>query len=905
MPQQIGRWKAWGTMTTILLVVGIDIGPGPVPGSAPRYTLIDAVSAATAPGMSVVGVIRSDYEQLAHPAPPEEALTEAQVEDMVRMAVDQTGGFGWQIPRDAEWVVIKVNIVEVVESGTGVITDARMVKALIKLVHETVPEARISIVEGPAEWVAPGSSDVEIGGEIELIDGFEVAGYRQMLNDPDLAGIELDIIDLNFDEVAEVSVPDGGYAQDDWKLPLAILENDFLISAPVLKIHEVSMTSAMKNFIGVFPGMVYGWPKMSGYPPRSGNPGIPHSGEIIDETITDVVAMAEPDFALVDVIMSMERAKTGRFGGIQKRMNTIMASADVVAAAAIGALLMGLNPADVEHVTLGARKGLGQADPKMIKVKGSPLEQVAARFEKTPRDWGRHYGQGNRTWVLRGPIAKDQLIDGTELVDVRNPGVVAGRDGWSIPVFFHDDRIDLDKFFNDPSICVVYAYAEFTADKGQAAELWLGSDEELKVWINGEPVYAHEGRRRHRLPNDREMIQIQEGANTVLVRAGQGRGAFDFSLNICEPEDDPRYDGSRVAGLQFRAPADAAALTFRQEELTVEERDGQQIPDDAILLADVKIPAGDQPLLSALAGALQHVSGQDLTQIRLMGVSGHAFRFRMADSLDYTGPTGVNLAEMSQLYANLGYRVQTIQAARADVDFTSKQLAAFEAISASIDRGVPAVARLGWSHDLVVGYHPKREQLYAINSWDGNLENNDLDELGESIHGSVGGLEVVLLKGRQPVDERSAERASLAFAVAEAYRPDESGSPYHNGFKGFEHLVVAVETGAVYGSGSLSFTVGVLLDARTAAAMYVREISVNYSPEIAKHLAAAGDSYDLEVEQLDQLAKMFPQRGRSASDISDPAVAQTAAAKVRAAYHWERQGVESLAQALAAMPPLP
>ena len=36
------------------------------------------------------------------------------------------------------------------------------------------------------------------------------------------------------------------------------------------------MTNAMKNFVGIAPGTVYGWPKMRGYPPRSGNPLIPN-----------------------------------------------------------------------------------------------------------------------------------------------------------------------------------------------------------------------------------------------------------------------------------------------------------------------------------------------------------------------------------------------------------------------------------------------------------------------------------------------------------------------------------------------------------------------------------------------------------------------------------------------------
>ena len=265
------RGKRWGSILTVLcLIVGIDLISRPERTRSANYSLIDAVSAATRPGLSVVGLVGSDYEQLEHPVSRDAELSEAQVEEMVRHAVAMAGGLRQRIEPDAEWVVIKVNIVELKEPGSGVITDWRVVKSLIEIIHETVPQARVTIVEGPAEWIPPDSPPVQVSGEIERQDGFAIAGYRQLLDDPDLAGVDLDILDVNFDEVAEVSVPDGGYAQDKWKMPLAILENDFLITVPVLKIHDtISMTNAMKNFIGVAPGMVYGWAKMSGYPPRS------------------------------------------------------------------------------------------------------------------------------------------------------------------------------------------------------------------------------------------------------------------------------------------------------------------------------------------------------------------------------------------------------------------------------------------------------------------------------------------------------------------------------------------------------------------------------------------------------------------------------------------------------------
>lgn len=775
------RWKIWGSILTVLcLIVGIDLVNKPEKPRPTNYSLIDAVSAATKPGLSVVGLVASDYEQLAHPVSRDAALSEAQVEEMVRYAVALAGDLRQRIEPDAEWVVIKVNIVELKEGGSGVITDWRVVKALIKIVHEIVPQARVTIAEGPAEWIPPGSPEVQVGGEIERQDGFAMAGYRQLLEDPDLEGVDLDILDVNFDEVAEVSVPDGGYAQDQWKLPLSVLECDFLISAPVLKIHDtITMTNAMKNFIGVAPGMVYGWAKMSGYPPRSGNPGIPHNAEILDETIVDLVAACEPDFAVVDAIMCMERAKTDKFGGVPVRMNTILASADVVAADAISARLIGLNPFDIEYLTLAAYKGLGQVDPEYIKVKGSPLEQVAARFEKTPSGWGRgHYGQGCRTWVLKGPFARQQGKAGEEFIDVNDPQALPGQNGWSPAVYFHDDRIDLDKYYDDPFDCVVYAYAVFEAENDQTAELWLGSDEGLK-------------------------------------------GCLNFL-------------------------------------------------------------------------------GEELLSTRLMGLSGHAFRFSMADSLDWSGSSRVDLSEMAKLYANLGYRVRAITAPEDDPDFARKQQESWEAIEASIDRGVPVVARLGWGHQLIVGYHPKKEQYYAVGSR-GGLRPYELDELGASDRRSGGGLEVLLLEERHSVDPRAAERSSLRFAIEEAHRPDVPGTPYHSGFRGFERWIADIEAGSVTNERGPGYTGGLVTEARTAAAPYLREIASNYSGKTAESLNAASACYDREAKFLEELAAMFPFRGRVQVDLQDPRMREKVATLVREAYSWEQKAAALLEEALAEM----
>ena len=52
------------------------------------------------------------------------------------------------VPDTARWVAIKPNVTIPKPSGSGIVTDARVVRAVAILVHEAAPGARISIAEG-------------------------------------------------------------------------------------------------------------------------------------------------------------------------------------------------------------------------------------------------------------------------------------------------------------------------------------------------------------------------------------------------------------------------------------------------------------------------------------------------------------------------------------------------------------------------------------------------------------------------------------------------------------------------------------------------------------------------------------------------------------------------------------
>ena len=862
--------------------------------------LVGAEPAETRTSMSTVGVVGSDHVDLPDPVARDRELTVVQVESMVRRAVALAGGFGPRLDSDAGWVVIKPNIVELKSRGSGVITDWRVVRALVRLVHEVAPQARITIAEGAA-WVPPERAQ-QIRGGLHydgIGDGFEAAGYRQMLADPELEGINLDLVDLNYDEAIPVEPPGGGYVFDTYHIPNTVLACDFLISVPVVKvIGAVGMTNAMKNFVGIAPGLIYGFPKMRGYP-GSGVRGLPHSPSVLDEVITDLVSVSGVDYAVVDAIVGMERAKTDRSGN-PVRLNTIVAGGDVVSVDAVSAQLIGFNPADIEYLNLAALKGVGQWDPRRIQINGSSIAEVGTRFEKDPslgRHYGDHghYGQGCRTWLLRGPFsnAEGEVEDP---VDPADPGAAPGERGWTSPVYFHDDKIDLDKYYDDPTNCAVYAYAEFEAPRTEQVELWVGSDEGMKVWINGELVYEHQGRRRHRLPNDRPRIQLTEGHNVLLVRAEQSRSRFDFSLNICEVEDDSRYDGNRVTGLHFAVPSASGEQDQAVTELAAASDESDGVPPGTTVIDTVSVERSDDSLTDVLEAAHRMLGGT-LSSERLRGVTGHAFRMAVGDSLDEDLIAAVDVGSMAKLHQPLGLALRVIRAEPGSADLIQRQEEAWDIIRASLDNGRPVIVQGGWSYQLVTGYHSKREQYHVVSSW-GSARMTAMDELGSD---RDIGLQVIILDPAPVGDPRLAERRSLEFAVSEAHATNEPGTGVHRGFAGYEYWIEALEQGWVDGMHDALDPMEQIGELRAVAAAYLHEIASVYPRSVARHLRRAGDEYQRVEQSLVRERDQGDGHDRDFDADRERKAMVELAGQVRNAYTSEKRAIASIERALEAM----
>ena len=118
----------------------------------------------------------------------------------------------------------------------------------------------------------------------------EQSGLGDVLSE---AGLEF--VDLNHDEVEFVPNLLGQSSLPRLALPMSLRRADLIVSLPKLKTHHwAGVTLSLKNFFGVMPGIVYGWPKNV----------LHYAG--IGPSILDINAAVRPHLAIVDGIIGME-----------------------------------------------------------------------------------------------------------------------------------------------------------------------------------------------------------------------------------------------------------------------------------------------------------------------------------------------------------------------------------------------------------------------------------------------------------------------------------------------------------------------------------------------------------------------------------------------------------------------
>jgi len=92
--------------------------------------------------------------------------------------------------------------------------------------------------------------------------------------------------------------------------------------------------------------------------------------------------------------------------------------------------------------------------------------------------------------------------------------------------------VDLIRAVGDHEYAVAYAYTEIDAVHGRETVLKCGSDDGIKVWLNGKVVHENETRRGYSAGSDSAPIYLQEGTNRLLVKVTNLMGGWGFGVAI-------------------------------------------------------------------------------------------------------------------------------------------------------------------------------------------------------------------------------------------------------------------------------------------------------------------------------------------------------------------------------------
>ena len=294
-----------------------------------RRTVQTAIAAA-AGGLPVLDLLSMPAQ--AAQAPPLAVRKGQDIPLLVRETISALDGME-NFVRQGDVVVVKPNIGwdRTVELAAN--THPEVVKALVQLCLEA------------------GAKQVRI---FDRTCNDERRCYMQSGIRPAVESIRSDRVSIEYIDrrsFKELAI-NGGRAFDRWEFYLPVIEADRLINVPVAKHHSISrLTLAMKNLMGVI----------------GGNRGRLHHN--IAESLSDIASVIHSDLTVVDAtrILTANGPQGGRLQDVRK-LDTLIASPDIVAADAYASTLFGLSPEQVPTVVAAARRGLGVMDLKQVRM---------------------------------------------------------------------------------------------------------------------------------------------------------------------------------------------------------------------------------------------------------------------------------------------------------------------------------------------------------------------------------------------------------------------------------------------------------------------------------------------------------------------------------------------------------
>jgi uncharacterized protein (DUF362 family) len=254
----------------------------------------------------------------------------AEPEELVRRALAALGGMEQFVSKGSR-VIIKPNICVAYHTYEyAATTNPWVVGALVKLCLEA-GAASVQVMDFPFGGIAQEAYAISgiqeqvqaAGGEMAFMPGFRY--------------IEVDIPGAQ--KLNQVQIYDD------------ILNADVFINVPIAKTHELAkLTLGMKNLMGV----IYGRQAIH---------------QDMGQNLADLAGLIRPELTVIDAIRILtDHGPTGGNLDDVQKLDTIIASTDIVAADSYATTLFGMRPDEISYIQAGAATGLGRSDLSNLRI---------------------------------------------------------------------------------------------------------------------------------------------------------------------------------------------------------------------------------------------------------------------------------------------------------------------------------------------------------------------------------------------------------------------------------------------------------------------------------------------------------------------------------------------------------
>jgi uncharacterized protein (DUF362 family) len=317
----------WATLGELLAACGREISAtsqSTFPTLSPIKTA--GAAASTLPAMTTAPSAAATQAYL-----PDLAVTRSgEPEDLVRRAVAALGGMERFVAKGAN-VIVKPNICVAYNTYEyAATTNPWVVGTLVKMCFEA-GASKVQVMDFP------------FGGTAQA--AYAISGIKEHV---EAAGGEM--VEMSMLKYVTTAIPNA-VRLNQVNLFGDILKADTLINVPIAKVHSLSrLTLGMKNLMG----LVRDRPVLHAH---------------LSQNLADITSLIKPRLTVVDAVrVLVSNGPTGGSLDDVKRLDTVIASPDIVAADSYAATLFGLKPEDLGYIVAGAKMGLGRSDLQNLRI---------------------------------------------------------------------------------------------------------------------------------------------------------------------------------------------------------------------------------------------------------------------------------------------------------------------------------------------------------------------------------------------------------------------------------------------------------------------------------------------------------------------------------------------------------